>query len=249
MIERKDLFIALYDNDVVRSAALKSKLSSMGHQTVVFTHMDNLLGVLGKPQRFDLLLAPLQDDLAQRVLAVGEEDVGMPALLLVDRAQWGQMPFRNEDFEGCDAIDFDVARTTNEELDWRMRALIARRKASAQTAQAPNLTWGDYRFLEGRRIVMHRDREIPLQPRQFDFALELFRNMGRVMTRDWLWRALCRPTARRDSRVFDVCAANVRRKLELCEENGFVLRAVYGQGYLLTKCTAMDEEEHQAAAC
>lgn len=252
MTEQQDLSIALYDSDDARSAALQRKLTAMGHQTVVFTHKDNFLETLeaqGRHQRFDLLLAPLQDDLVKQVLCAGVEEAGMPALLLVERTQWAQMPRRNEDFEGCDAIDFDVSRTTNEELDWRMRALLERyRRAAVQAAQVPGLVWGDYRFLERQRIVMHKGREILLQPRQFDFALELFRNMGRVLTRDWLGSALWRSTSQRDSRVFDVCAANVRKKLALCKENGFVLRAVYKQGYLLSKhTTAHDEASYTAS--
>ncbi|MDH6166487.1 DNA-binding winged helix-turn-helix (wHTH) protein [Variovorax boronicumulans] len=243
MTEQKNLLIALYDADDLRSAALKSKLGSMGHQTIVFTRITNLPNILKRGRRrFDLLLAPLQEGLVERLLSLGQEASDMPTLLLVDPAQWGHPLFRGNDLVWCDVVDFDIARTQNEELAWRMRALLARRgkAALARAAQNANLAWGDYRFLERHRIVLHRDREIFLQPRQFDFALELFRNMGRVVTRDWLWSALWRATLLRgDSRVFDVCAANVRRKLELCAENGFVLKAVYGQGYLLSECVPL----------
>ncbi|MCR6478154.1 winged helix-turn-helix domain-containing protein [Variovorax sp. ZS18.2.2] len=250
MSERQNLFIALYDRDGVRSAALKSRLSSMGHRAIVFTRMDNFLEVLEEHQRFDLLLAPLQDGLPRKVLSAGGDALGMPALLLVEGTQWGQLLLRNEDAEARDAIEFDVLRTTNEELDWRMRTLLARtRKNSAQSAQASELAWGDYRFIERHRIVLHREREIFLQPRQFDFALELFRNMDCVVTRDWLWNVLWRSTSQRSSRGFDVCATNVRRKLALHEENGFVLKAVYGQGYLLSRCPAMHDEVCEPGSC
>ena len=245
MTEQQNLFIALYDGDDMRSAALKSKLDSMGHETIVFTRIADLLEFLrGGQKRFDLLLAPLQDDLVKRLLFLGEGASGLPTLLLVDPAQWEHPLFRREGLAWCDVVDFDIARTRNEELAWRMRTLLARRGkgAMARVAQNAGLAWGDYRFLERHRIVLHRDREILLQPRQFDFALELFRNMGRVVTRDWLWSALWRATSQReDSRVFDVCATNVRRKLELCAENGFVLKAVYGRGYLLSECGPLDE--------
>lgn len=250
MSERQSLFIALYDSDGVRSAALGSRLGSMGHHAVAFTHEDNLLEFLEEHQRFDLLLAPLQNGLPRRILSGGRDALGMPALLLVEGTQWGQLLLRNEDAEAVDAIEFDALRTTNDELEWRIRSLLARTKAaSTRSARVPELAWGDYRFIVHHRIVLHRGREIFLQPRQFDFALELFRNMDRVVTRDWLWNALWRSTSRRSSRGFDVCATNVRRKLALHEKNGFVLKAVYGQGYLLSKCVAVNDEVRQPDAC
>jgi DNA-binding response OmpR family regulator len=237
MMEQHDLFIALHDGDEMRNAALKSKLSSMGHQTVVFPQIDNVLEILGKRQRFDLLIAPLQDDLLRKFSSSRGEELSTPALFLVDRTQWKQLLLRNEGLEQWHAIDSDILRTANEELDWRIRMLLARRgNAPAKAAQATDLAWGDYRFLEHDRMVLHRDREVFLQQRQFDFALKLFRCMGHVVTRDWLRSALWRSTTQSDSRVVDVCAANVRRKLALCEENGFALRAVYGEGYVLSKC-------------
>ncbi|MDQ0043657.1 winged helix-turn-helix domain-containing protein [Variovorax boronicumulans] len=250
MSERQNLFIALYDSDDVRSAALERRLSAMGHHAVAFTHEDNLLEFLEEHQRFDLLLAPLQNGLPRRVLAGGSHAQGMPALLLVEGAQWGQLLLRNEDAEAVDAIEFDALRTTNDELEWRIRSLLARAKGgSSRSARVQELAWGDYRFVVHHRIVLHRGREIFLQPRQFDFALELFRNMDRVVTRDWLWNALWRSTSRRTSRGFDVCATNVRRKLALHEKNGFVLKAVYGQGYLLSKCVDVQDEVVQPGSC
>jgi DNA-binding response OmpR family regulator len=190
MSERQNLFIALYDDGGVRSAALKHRLSSMGYQVIVCTHMDYCLKFPGQRKRFDLLVASLQEGLPKKILSAGDDALRMPTLLLVERTQWGQ-PCRHEDVQVSDAIEFDVLRTSNEELDWRLRALLARtRRTSAQVVQIPKLAWGDYRFLDRHHIVLHRGREIFLQPRQFDFALELFRNLDRVVTRDWLWNAL-----------------------------------------------------------
>jgi DNA-binding response OmpR family regulator len=66
------------------------------------------------------------------------------------------------------------------------------------------------------------------------FALQLFRNVGRVLSREWLLDALWANRRSLESqRTVDVCATKVRKKLSLSNENGFVLRAIYGQGYQL----------------
>ena len=91
-----------------------------------------------------------------------------------------------------------------------------------------------YRFLGPNRVVVHDDREVRLKPREFELALLLFRNSGRLLERDWilslLWGA---EVARKDSRVLDVCMSGIRRKLALSRENGFILHTVYGRGYEL----------------
>jgi DNA-binding response OmpR family regulator len=106
--------------------------------------------------------------------------------------------------------------------------------APPKGAEAAGMVRGDYCFLERRRVVLHREREVLLQPREFEFALQLFQNVGRVLTREWLRESIWRARHHReDSRVLDVCAANLRRKLALQSENGFVLKAVYKTGYCL----------------
>lgn len=54
----------------------------------------------------------------------------------------------------------------------------------------------------------------------------LFKNMGELVSRDDFLNSLGEPPQAK-SRAIDVCAANVRRKLELREENGLVLRSIY----------------------
>jgi DNA-binding response OmpR family regulator len=81
-------------------------------------------------------------------------------------------------------------------------------------------------------MVLHKGREIPLQRRQFIFALKMFQSLGSVVTRDYLARCFGE-RLEMGSRSLDGCAATIRKKLELREENGLILRAVYRHGYQL----------------
>lgn len=93
---------------------------------------------------------------------------------------------------------------------------------------------GDYYFLEGLQVVLHRGREVTLSTRRFDLAIALFRHVGHTVDSRLLWTSLCDETfAPPSSRALQVCVASVRKKLALYPENGFTLRAVYKRGYQL----------------
>lgn len=233
------LLVALF-HDGMRSAALEFRLTAMGHHAKVFTNVGEYLLMLRSGQRFDLLLITGQGDLPDKLPLLGAQLLEIPALFFLDQGSWSGLPSWSKSFLWCDAVDFGIARTTNEELHWRMHALLLRKKAglcaSPKASESGQLIWGNYQFLESRNMVLHSKRVVYLQPRQFEFALQLFRSLNRVLTREWLRESLWNIGSHRDgSRALDVHAANLRTKLELCEENGFVLCAVYGKGYCLNQ--------------
>jgi DNA-binding response OmpR family regulator len=85
--------------------------------------------------------------------------------------------------------------------------------------------------------VLHRGRELKLDPREFELAFMLFRNPDHLLTRDFLWIALWKQLPRKGARALDIAAAGVRKKLDLREENGVLLRAAYKRGYELLTVT------------
>jgi len=235
---QRDLRIALFHNGMKQPAGLVARLTAMGHHAVVCNEVADLSDMLERGDHFDLLLIPAQTNLVSKLLLMGAEVLSIPTLFLIHQQQWEDLPLWSKSFPRCDALSFDTHQTTEEELHWRLHAVLSRQSPvltpSAQPALGRGSVWGDYRFLERRRAVLHRGREVTLQPRQFELALQLFKNVGRVLTREWLRGSVWHGKQQgEDSRVLDVCAANLRRKLELCDENGFVLKAVYKSGYCL----------------
>ena len=228
--------VALLDTRKERRTALQDMLATLGHEATGYGNPADLLVAFCIGQRFDLLLLTLDDPAMQESMAEVCKKLCMPTLLVVDNNDWPQLPPPGaEETPWDDIICFEAGHTRVHELGWRIQALLHRRTVPSRAPRrAGETTWGDYRFIPDSTTVMFRGREIRLSPLELAFALELFRNVGRVLSRDWLLDALWANRRRLESqRTVDVCATKVRKKLALCNENGFVLRAIYGQGYQL----------------
>jgi len=78
---------------------------------------------------------------------------------------------------------------------------------------------------------------VVLKQKEFELALFLFRNMGRLLSRqyllDSLWTATNPTGTDLMSRSLDTHISRVRNLLRLRPENGYKLSSVYGQGYRL----------------
>jgi DNA-binding response OmpR family regulator len=232
----RSMSVALLVMEKERRTALQEMLTALGHQATVFADAAELLIAFCIGQRFDVLLLTLHDPSLHQSMSEVCKRLCIPTLLVVNDEDWAfLLPRANEESAWDDVIEFDVLQTRAQELNWRVQTLLHRRRSSSRASKLESeMTWGDYRFIPDSTTVLHRGREIRLSPLELAFALELFRNVGRVLTRDWLLNSLWTNRRRLESqRTVDVCATKVRKKLSLCEENGFVLRAIYGQGYQL----------------
>jgi DNA-binding winged helix-turn-helix (wHTH) protein len=225
--------VALVNCAELQRLQLCSKLEQWGYTPVVFATASELLVSLGNGRRFELLLLVEDDFVTWNCLAAVSRVLGIPTLLLTDALDWIAQVGPGQDFQQPPLFDFALLTGHEGELNIRMRALLQRAREQ-RVDRRSDVTAGDYVFLENSQSVTYRGREIMLQPRQFGVALELFRNVGRVVSRDSLWSLLWHtPTAPEGARALDVCVANVRRKLDLREERGFTLHAVYRRGYQL----------------
>jgi len=86
--------------------------------------------------------------------------------------------------------------------------------------------------LDGRRIRL-AGVDVDLTQREFELAVILLKNIGRVLSRDELLTSVWSRDSGVDTRTVDTHASRLRKKLGLAGESGLMLSSVYGQGYRL----------------
>ena len=127
----------------------------------------------------------------------------------------------------------------------RVRALI-RRAHPAPLHHEYN--WGNYAFKSASTTVEFNGQLQVLKPKEFELALFLFQNVGRLISRQHLLEQIWGDMAPElNSRTLDTHISAVRNKLQLRPENGYHLVSVYGFGYRMenTNNTSNEEAETQ----
>ncbi|MPS28670.1 response regulator transcription factor [Pigmentiphaga sp.] len=114
------------------------------------------------------------------------------------------------------------------ELQARVAALLRRAYPEATRPTQPG--FGAYTFDLHRREVRLKGEAVELKPKEYELALYLFRNLGRLLTHEHLLEELW-GTSAIDTRTVTTHMSQLRRKLDLRPHNGVRLVPVYGLGY------------------
>lgn len=117
----------------------------------------------------------------------------------------------------------------------RQHELLARLYALARRAQPETeiLECPPYVFDTSNRQVRHHDDLIKLTEKEYDLALFLFRNRGRVLSRQHLLTSVWGTSADLNTRTVDTHASRLRKKLKLLASERWKLTSIYQHGYRL----------------
>jgi DNA-binding response OmpR family regulator len=110
-----------------------------------------------------------------------------------------------------------------------MEALTRRARSNRSLA----IRVGPYEIDPERRSVTIDGKPVALTQKEFDLAVYLFQNSGRLLSRVKLLEQVWGVSADLDTRTVDTHVSRVRRKLQLDESAGWKLMPVYGFGYRL----------------
>ena len=126
------------------------------------------------------------------------------------------------------------------EMQARIGALARRVQLPAERTDLVEV--GDYRLNLQSRIVERRGERVDLTHKEFDLALFLFRQVGRLLSRAQIMESVWGTSAELNTRTVDTHVSRIRNKLHLLPENGWKLSAIYQHGYRLERL-----EQQQAA--
>lgn len=228
--------VAMVGCDDAQAQAWGHRLRLMGCRPVRFDSSAEFLLAVTHGSQFGLLMVVLKDEGAWPVLTSLCKALRLPIFLVANALQRDLLVevLASADNEPTGAtIDFAVLPVDDFEVELRVREAL-RRNQTLLHPQSVSASFGDYEFLGSRKVVVLKGEDIRLKPREFELALLLFRNAGRLLERDWLLASLWMDARiERKSRVLDCCVANIRRKLQLHKQSEFVLHSVYGRGYEL----------------
>lgn len=226
--------IASLDDDEDQLAQTRFALKTMGHECHTFTTARQFQKMLLR-ESFDLLLVDwaLPDSSGPEVVRWVREHIkdAVPILFLTSRQD--EAAIIEALASGAD--DFMVKPVRVGELSARINALL-RRCYVGQIAK--EMEWGPYVFLADQcAVAIDEQPPVPLTRKEFELALFMFRNMGRLMSRAHLlesvWSPVVGAAVEVSSRTLDTHISRLRTLLRLQPERGYRLVSVYRQGYRL----------------
>lgn len=134
------------------------------------------------------------------------------------------------------ADDFMSKPVRRGELVARTQALL--RRAKRLVTEADQQSFPPYRLVSSARQIFCHDAAIDLTEKEFDLAVFLFNNAGKLLSRQYISESVWGRAASAMSRTIDTHVSRVRKKLDIAPQNGFRLVPVYNIGYRLERVNA-----------
>ena len=129
------------------------------------------------------------------------------------------------------ADDYVVKPAEPRVLLARIRALLRRYQQDEKIEESELNFGGLYVNVAARKVTLD-EQDVVLSSHEFDLMLELAKNAGKVLSREYLFNTIySRPYDGMD-RTIDVRISHVRKKLGDSSENPTRIKTVWGKGYL-----------------
>lgn len=133
------------------------------------------------------------------------------------------------------ADDYMIKPARQQELIARVHALL--RRAYPQEDEKL-LSFPPFEIDLQRGEIRRDGAKVELTPKEFDLAVVLFRNLGRLLSRGHLQESVWGRSGDLATRTVDTHVSQVRKKLDLRPESGYRVVPVYNYGYRLEKSFA-----------
>ncbi len=229
--------IALLEDDPDQAAILQTWLEGGGHSCTAFgLGQEFIAGIKEEPFGLYIIDWELPDISGLEVLNWIRQKRGYTTPVLFVTVRDSEEDVVRALEHGAD--DYMTKPLRQMETMARITAL-ARRGDAAQRA-AEQLQFGNYRLNNSMRNVHNGDVEIELTETEFELACYLFRNSGRLLSRESILEHVWKRGPEFNTRTVDTHISRLRKKLQLTPDNGWRLSSVYRYGYRLEPTSASD---------
>jgi DNA-binding response OmpR family regulator len=221
--------VVVLEDDPAQLDLSRQTLEGMGHDFHGYTDGKTLLRALRR-ETFDLLILDWQlpDISGIEVMRWARENLEerIPILFVTNRSAEADV------IEGLSAgaDDFMIKPIRVGELTARVNALLRRAYHQKATGE---FVIEKLRFDPATAQIHVGEQTVVLKQKEFDLAVFLFQNIGRLLSRKHLLEAVWGIEAEVSSRSLDTHVSRLRSKLGLVPENGYRLAAIYSVGYRL----------------
>ena len=233
MSELQRLRIALLEDNAEQAAQVASWIEARGYHAVSYATADDFQRAF-KNTSFDVVVLDWCLDSGSSGLEVlhwirTTLSSDVPVIFITARQA-------EEDIVtalGAGADDYLSKPVRQNELLARLYALARRAQPDVDLLECP-----PYSFDTRSREVRFGEDVIRLTEKEFELALFLFRNRGRVMSRQHLLNSVWGTSAELNTRTVDTHASRLRKKLRLLESERWKLTSIYQHGYRLEEHTS-----------
>jgi DNA-binding response OmpR family regulator len=222
--------VGILEDDTHIGQLLSLWLEEAGHDCDLYLTGETFQRGLMR-ESYDLLLLDwmLPDTSGDKVIVWVREHVGraVPVIFVTSRDTEEDI-VRGLDLGADDYLTKPVRRS---EFLARVNAVM--RRAQGGTDLPAAFEMAPFVFdLQSREVRRGRE-SIPLTQKEFELALFLFRNAGRLLSRGHLLESIWGKSSDITTRTVDTHVSRLRGKLGIAPENGWRLSAVYNHGYRL----------------
>lgn len=224
------LRIAFLDDDADQADRVSVLLQGAGHHVYVFNRGRALLGQL-RCDTYDLIVLDWEvpDVSGYEVLQAIRTQLEMrtPVLFLTHRDSEADVVQALE----AGADDFLIKPPRERELLARVYAMGRRGRAPTQPSAA--IDSPPFHIDLALHQIARNGVPLELTRREFEVALLLFRNVGKVLSRGFIMDTVWGRGDTTTTRTVDMHVSRVRKVLGLSAAIGLRLTAIYGYGYRL----------------
>ena len=200
-----------------------------------FERGEDLLRQL-KRETFDLLILDWQlpDLSGLALLRWSREHLAVPPPAIMVTSRDAEQDIVLALSSGAD--DYVSKPFRSNELKARVKAVL-RRHGGQRSSASEVLVFNDLRFDDAELTVTRDGQPISMTEREYRLARCLFSNLGRPLSRDYLYERFWPHEEMLSSRPLDTHIYRLRNKLGLNAERGWQLLTIYGYGYRLESVT------------